>query len=259
MKISVSLAQLQLHFGDVTKNMHKMIDIVENQMPNSILLLPELWSSSYDLKNTPLITQANLKVLQVMAQVAKRKQIYIGGSLLEDIDGEIFNTFTLFSPNGEQIAKYNKTHLFRLMEEHRWMKPGNQLITIETNWGKAGLAICYDLRFPEMFRRYALMGCQVIFLVAEWPLRRVEHWRTLLQARAIENQYFVAAVNCAGEIGNAVYGGSSMIIDPWGKILCEAPQTNEKVISAELDLDLVEKVRSKIPVFQDRRSDIYGD
>ena len=125
-------------------------------------------------------------------------------------------------------------------------------------WGAAGLAICYDLRFPELFRRYAVRDkAKLILICAEWPQARVNHWRALLQARAIENQCFVAATNSCGKTGGTVFGGNSMIIDPWGEIIAEAG-ADEALVTGEIDLSEVDRVRQTIPVFEDRRPEVYG-
>jgi predicted amidohydrolase len=143
------------------------------------------------------------------------------------------------------------------MEEDRWLQPGAAPLIMDLPWGTTGMAICYDLRFPELFRRYAVQGAKVIVMPAEWPIERVEHWRTLLQARAIENQCFMVATNSAGQTGNTTFGGHSMIVDPWGKIVVEVGET-PTLVTAEIEVDLVDSVRNRIPVFEDRRPDVYG-
>jgi predicted amidohydrolase len=143
------------------------------------------------------------------------------------------------------------------MHEADFLAPGNKLVTIDLPWGRAGLAVCYDLRFPEMFRSYALEGAQLILLSAEWPKPRLEHWRTLLRARAIENQTFVVACNCVGEGGGNVFFGHSMVVDPWGEVIVEG-QEHEEVLVAKLDLTRVVEIRRQYPVFADRRAGLYS-
>jgi predicted amidohydrolase len=118
------------------------------------------------------------------------------------------------------------------------------------------LSICYDLRFPEMFRVYAAAGAKLILMVAEWPETRIEHWRTLLLSRAIENQVYIAAVNKVGRSQGADLGGRSVIVDPWGERLVEGG-TEEALLTARIDLALVGQVREKIPVLKDRQPDAY--
>jgi predicted amidohydrolase len=120
------------------------------------------------------------------------------------------------------------------------------------------MAICYDLRFPEVFRKYVLSGVTVMIISAEWPRKRVEHWTTLLKARAIENQVFVIACNAVGKSGNEIMGGASSIIDPWGEVLAEAGSEMDELITANIDMVLVKNARDTIPVQKDHRPDIYG-
>jgi predicted amidohydrolase len=147
-------------------------------------------------------------------------------------------------------------HLFRLMAEEKYLAPGEAATLADTPWGKIGMAICYDLRFPELFRRYALGGAQLILVPAEWPHPRRAHWQTLLRARAIENQCFVAACNRVGTTGNSTFFGASAVIDPWGETLIEGGEA-EMILTVTIDLALVDSVRRRIPVFEDRRPELY--
>lgn len=257
MSINITLAQIHIEYGKVSANLGHVADIAGELPSGTLLLLPELWSSSYDLANTSQIAHENKDALKELALTARRAQIFIGGSLLEEIDGQIFNSFNLITPAGEIAAKYQKIHLFRLMDEHLWMQSGQHPAIFDFGGIKTGLAICYDLRFPELFRYYFTRGCKLILLSSEWPVRRIQHWKTLLQARAIENQCFVAATCNVGESGGAVYGGNSMIIDPWGRILAEGSQTEEQILSADIDSNIADEFRSMIPVQGDRRPELY--
>ena len=129
-------------------------------------------------------------------------------------------------------------------------------MVVDSPWGKIGLAICYDLRFPEIFRTCAVEGAELILLVAEWPRQRIEHWKILLQARAIENQCFIAAVNKSGTSMGAALGGNSALINPMGEFLTLGGE-NEELLQATFDLDEVSKIRDWMPVFDDRRPGAY--
>jgi predicted amidohydrolase len=142
------------------------------------------------------------------------------------------------------------------MEEEHYLAAGETTPTFDLPWGRCALAICYDLRFPELFRKYALAGASIIFVPAEWPQARLEHWRTLLRARAIENQLFVVACNRVGESKGTEFCGHSAIYDPWGEPVVEGDR-NEVLLTADIDLRLVEEVRRRIPVFADRRVELY--
>ena len=162
----------------------------------------------------------------------------------------------LYSPDGTLAASYSKIHLFRLMDEDQYLAPGEAGELHELPWGCAGLAICYDLRFPELFRRYALEGARLLILPAEWPHPRRMHWRTLLRSRAIENQCFVAACNRVGTTEGVTFFGSSAVIDPWGETLIEGGET-EALLTVRIDLNTVEATRAKIPILADRRPELY--
>ncbi|MBI5715176.1 MAG: carbon-nitrogen family hydrolase, partial [Chloroflexi bacterium] len=179
-------------------------------------------------------------------------------SILEARNGKAYNTLTLFDSKGEQQAVYRKIHLFRLMQEEKWLAPGEESVLVDVNWGKTGLAICYDLRFVELFRKYALAGAKAIIIPAEWPARRTAHWQTLLRARAIENQMVVIAVNRVGESNGEIFGGRSAVIDPWGEAIVEGDD-QQSLLHAEIDMGLVDEVRKRIPIFEDRREDVYRD
>jgi predicted amidohydrolase len=188
--------------------------------------------------------------------VATKNKIGIFGSILEKRGLEVSNSASFIAPNGRMMGVYRKIHLFRLMDEDQWLAAGSSPLSMDLPWGETALAICYDLRFPEMFRNYAANGAKMIVIPAEWPLVRVEHWRALLIARAIENQCYIVAANAAGEIGDTTYAGHSMIVDPWGKIVIEGGE-DPMLLTAEIEMELVDEVRERIPVLKDRRTDIY--
>ncbi len=258
-KVSISLAQLHIELGQPDANLEQAIGFIKQASAkrSDLILFPELWSSGYDLKHASRYTPVNNSILEVLTGLAISEKIAIGGSLLEEVDGQFYNTFYLIDKNGQVLNKYRKIHLFRLMNEERWLIAGNQPQMANFSWGMAGMAICYDLRFPELFRQYALGNARLICLPSEWPSKRINHWKILLQARAIENQMFVAAVNCVGNTGNELFGGASAIVSPWGELLAEGDSQSEALLTAEVDLDEVERVRQMIPIFQDRRPDIY--
>lgn len=259
MNLTISLAQLHIQLGRTEENLasarKQIISAAEGG--SNLILLPELWSTGFDLNNSRRLAQENHALLPEINRLAGQLSIAIGGSLLLEEDGKVYNSFILFSPNVAQPAYYHKIHLFRLMDENRFLSPGSQPVTTDTGWGQAGLAVCYDLRFPELFRWYAAAGASLILLVGEWPLQRINHWQALTRARAIENQCFVLAVNCVGETGGTQFGGRSVAITPWGEALVEGSQSDPQLLQAELDLSLVDQVRQAIPVFEDRRPDIF--
>jgi predicted amidohydrolase len=193
-----------------------------------------------------------------MAELALTHQIYITGTALEaNPDGLPYNTAALFGPRGERIGAYRKIHLFAPLGEVEHMSPGQSLPTFDLPWGRTALAICYDLRFPELWRRYTDAGVQLILIPAEWPQVRIEHWQLLLRARAVENQIFVAGCNRAGRDSDGDYGGHSAVIDPWGRVLVEGG-AEPGLFFATLDLKEVSRSRRRLPALGDRRPEVYG-
>lgn len=166
------------------------------------------------------------------------------------------NTMYVVHRNGNIVCEYSKLHLFQLMDEHMYLQAGETMGLFSLDGTTCAGVICYDIRFPEWIRAHALHGAEVLFVVAEWPLSRLHHWRTLLTARAIENQCYVVACNRAGKDPNNEFAGHSLIIDPWGNILAEGDE-QETVIVANIDINEVQDVRARIPIFADRRPDVY--
>lgn len=259
MKIVISLLQLAFEFGKPEWNYQKVKASIEEARArgSDIALIPELWASGYDLANgEKYATRIDEGYFAKVGHLARHHRIMIGCSLLERLDGRFYNTFALFGKDGEIVSLYRKIHLFRLLREEKYLTAGDALVFADTEFGKVGLSICYDLRFPELYRLLALDGVNLMLNVAEWPASRIQHWDVLLKARAIENQYFIAAVNKTGNSNGVEIGGHSVILDPWGNEIVAAGE-EETVLTGEIDLDDVKKARRWIPVFDDRRSDVY--
>jgi predicted amidohydrolase len=252
---------MDVRIGQPGKNLAKVEELAAraSQSGSNFLLLPELWSTGYDLEHADQhAARIDSGVFASVSTLAQKYKLAILGSCLSLVGPGLYaNTAVLFDDNGRIIADYNKIHLFKLMDEPQYLMPGNKPVVADTEWGKAGVAICYDLRFPELFRYYALQGASMVMIPAEWPWPRLSHWRTLLQARAIENQLFIFACNRVGTSKRSTFFGHSMIIDPWGEIVIEGGE-DEELITAVIDLGQVKSVRTTIPVFEDRRPDIYG-
>lgn len=254
------MGQMDVALGDPDKNLARVGELAAAAAEQNadMLILPELWSTSYDLAWAErYATSLDEGVFAETAVIARTHNLHIAGSCLSRMGkGRFGNTLVVFDGNGRLLADYSKIHLFRLMDEHRYLTAGDKLTLVETAWGKIGLGICYDLRFPEQFRAYALAGAKMVILPAEWPHPRLAHWQTLLRARAIENQMFMAACNRVGRSGSTEFCGHSAIIDPWGDTIAAGGEA-EALIVATIDLDQVDDVRGKIPVLADRRPEVY--
>jgi omega-amidase len=254
-----SIGQFQITPGDFEKNFSKAESLIRQAASQNceLIILPELWLGGYDYRNFDGYLAVCSNFLPEIEKLARTLKIAIVGTYPVRQKGKCFNSQIYYDSSG-QVGHYEKIHLFSLMSEDKFFSPGDGLVTLNTPMGTTGLAICYDLRFPEIFRRYALQGAKVILISAEWPLSRIDHWKTLLRARAIENQLFLVGCNSVGESGKETMGGDSIVVDPWGRNLAEADLKTEGLITADLDLSEIQKARDSITVFKDRRIDIYG-
>jgi omega-amidase len=262
MDLRVAIGQMDIALGDPETNLRAVQSLAAQaaEQRADLLLLPELWGSGYDLERADeLADEPNTGLFSAVASLARHHKLAICGSLLEwDVEtGRAYNTATLYDADGALRGSYRKIHLIGLMEEDRYLGAGDAAPTFALPWGQAALAICYDLRFPELFRRFALDGAGLILMPAEWPVQRIEHWRTLLKARAIENQCFVVACNRVGADRANSFGGRSAAIDPRGELLVEGGDQAELLV-ATLNLDLLDEVRGFLPVFRDRRPEVYA-
>jgi len=259
-KLKVAVIQMDVALGEPDTNlikMEKMVREAARSKPN-VVVLPETWNTGYFPMN--ITEQAELSgknAIEIMSKLASDLQIYlVGGSISEIDNGQVVNTTKVFNRQGQNIASYQKIHLFSPGEENKFYTEGNKIATFDIEGHICGVIICYDLRFPELIRRLALEGVELLFVPAEWPHPRLDHWRTLLKARAIENQIYVVGCNGVG-LGNGVkFCGHSSVISPWGEILKEAEE-EEEIFIVELDTDIINEVRKKIPVFVDRRYSYY--
>ena len=260
MQITLSLGQMDIRFGDPAANFATVTRMTEEakRRGSDLILFPELWSTAYDLTRASRYASTLTSGLFAgLSALAARTGIHILGSTLSLLgENQFGNTLTVFAPDGSLLADYSKIHLFRLMDEHQYLTAGDKPILVDLPFGRAGLAICYDLRFPELFRGYALAGAQMIFLPSEWPHPRLSHWQTLVRARAIENQVFVFACNRVGSDPSNEFFGHSLAVDAWGEVLAEGGE-GEELITVAADPANVEEARRKIPVMQDRRPDVY--
>ncbi|MED4015013.1 carbon-nitrogen family hydrolase [Sutcliffiella cohnii] len=261
MSWKVACIQFDITFGSPQENVKKVekliMETVQKYSPK-IIVLPELWTTGYDLTRLDEIGDNNgdttKKTLQMLAK--KHNVHIVGGSVAKNTSKGTYNTMYTVNDEGDIVGEYSKLHLFQLMDEHLYLQPGKNDGLFQLDGETCAGVICYDIRFPEWIRTHTTGGAKVVFVVAEWPLPRLEHWRALLIARAIENQCYVVAANRVGKDPNNVFAGHSMIIDPWGEVLAEGLE-DEAIVVSDIDLEKVEKVRKQIPIFEDRKPSYY--
>lgn len=266
------VAVLQMNSGeDKAVNVETALRLIDAAAATGarLVVLPEIWTFlGGDEGNRANAESIPGPVTDALSAKAKQHGIYLhGGSILEKRDGEpkLFNTTIVFGPKGELVAQYSKIHMFDVVldgvasyQESNTVQRGEEIVTFDMDGTTVGLAICYDLRFPELFRILRLRGADVIVLPAAFTMTTgKDHWEVLIRARAIENQVYM--VSC-GQFGPDSSGkwcyGRSLIADPWGTVLGTAPD-RECVLTATVDLDYLQKVRRQVPSVENRQADLY--
>lgn len=258
MTINAAAIQFNVKLGDVDANLAHARAALRRAADGGaqLAVLPEMWSTGFDYRNLNELALRTEGIVEELLELSRSLKLVICGSLPEPNGSDkVFNTVFL-ADNGRLAGTYRKIHLFSLLGEDRAFAGGNNRLLADTSLGKIGVIICYDLRFPELSRRLAVEGAQVICVPAQWPKPREEHWRTLLRARAIENQLFVVAANACGIVGKLDFFGMSMIIDPKGELLAAAAEEVCELV-APLDMEVMAGWRAQIPCFNDRRPELY--
>jgi omega-amidase len=246
--LRVTLIQASLHWEDISANLEMFSQkIALSKGETDLIILPEMFSTGFSM-NTSLAQEQNGSAVEWMKNTAAKKNCVVVGSLLLSDRKKYFNRLVWMNPNGEFLT-YDKRHLFSLSDEPKVFSSGKERIIVELNGWKICPLICYDLRFPVWSRNKN--DYDVLLYVANWPERRVQAWKYLLIARAIENQSYVIGVNRVGNDGNDIYhSGDSMVLDPLGNVLYHK-QHEEDVTTVELNYDDLKKAREQLPFLKD--------
>ena len=253
------LIQFDVCLGAIAKNLSLASQQINTLASQDVRLavLPEMWSCGFDYDNLSEHAATTDAVLKEISGLAQKNNMVIAGSLPQGLDGKIYNTLFVIDHDGSVKGRYCKVHLFSPHQEDQYFTPGLTPGLSVTSLGTFGLLICYDLRFPELCCHAPGKGALFIILTAQWPWSRIRQWEVLIQARAIENQAFVLAVNRCGADQNIQYGGGSMIVSPTGEILACSGQ-KQALITASLDPQAALNFRKAIPCLHDRRPQVYG-
>ncbi len=233
---------------------------VANEEQPDLLVLPEMWTTAYTLPELGQVADREGEPTTSFLQDLARKYgvNIIGGSIANRKEEKFYNTAMVIDRTGNVVYSYDKIHLVPMLNEDHYLEGGKEKVEIfELDGVKMGLIICYDLRFPELARKLALEGAQVLHIVAEWPAARREHWRALQIARAIENQMYVLSCNRIGSYNGVAFAGTSMVIDPWGTVIREGTETEEETLAADVSFDQVPEVRKEVPIFASRVPGLY--
>ena len=268
-KIKVASVQLKV-LADKSESIAALNNILENPILREadFVLLPEMFNCPYDTANFPLYAEPEGgETWQACAKLAAKHQIYLSAGSIPEVDakGKVYNTAYVFDRAGKQIAKHRKVHLFDIaveggqhFKESDTLTAGDTVTVFETEFGKMGLCICYDFRFPELARIMVNQGAKVMLVPAAFNMTTGPmHWELMFRQRAVDNQVFTIGTAPARDVGGGyVSWGHSIICDPWGKVVMQMEEA-EQICITEIDLSQVDKVRGELPFLVHRRDDLY--
>lgn len=241
-------------FKNYIKAENAIKEAVENK--TEILFFPEMSFTGFSM-NIKVTSESNYETVKFISQLCKRYKIAVGFGWTERYYDKAKNCYSIVDKNGEEISRYIKIHPFSYGGEDKYFIKGDKLKYFTIGNTTFSTAICYDLRFPELFQGICKYDkTDVIVVPANWPAKRSEHWRVLTTARAIENQVYIIAVNCVGNIGELQYTGNSYVITPNGEIICQAIDNKEMICYVDIDFN-TEKYRNLFPVKNDRQIEFY--
>jgi len=258
--LTFTLIQTKLFWEDAAANRKMFEDKINSiQQKTEIVILPEMFSTGFSMQPEKYAETMEGETVAWMKHIASNKKIILTGSLMINEEEQYYNRLIWMLPNGS-YGCYDKRHLFAHGDEHNHYKPGNKRLIASAKGWKINLQVCYDLRFPVWARQTDNQEYDVLVYVANWPERRSHAWKTLLQARAIENQCYVIGVNRVGDDGNQIhYSGESMAIDPLGEVLYTKKEV-EDIFTVSLNKEQLDCVRQKLPFWKDAdRFMILGD
>lgn len=266
MKLAICQIRTEIDQDETLRKAEKMIrESAENGA--EIVVLPEMFNCPYSRKYFK--TYAALgheKTLAAMKKWAEENKILlVGGSIPETDGGKIYNTCFVIDETGKVIARHRKIHLFDVdlpdmhFSESATFGAGNDITVFDSKWGRIGVAICFDVRFPELFRAMTMRGAKLIVLPAQFSAETgSRHWEMILRARAADNQVFFAGAEAARHDGfNYQCWGHSIVVDPYGEVVAVCGE-NEEILYADIDLARVEDARKRLPVFDRLREDVYA-
>lgn len=253
--MDVVIYQMDVTYGKPDANLASVKKTIEKVEPKtkSLFVVPELFLTGYHPSSIDEVAEdlSSGYFSKEIQNIVHDHDILFYGSIPARFNNRIYNTGILVDKNGI-LANYKKSHLFGPMGEKKLFSAGREVSCPSIGSMKIGLSICYDLRFPGLYQKYAELGAELSLICAEWPITRIDHWRSLAKARAIEHQQFVIAANRVGSDPEYVYGGHSAIFSPTGKLVAGANHADEDIIQTKIDLTLVGEFRNLFDVREDR-------
>ena len=264
----MKIAQIQMHVTpDKPENLRRAAALLEQAGPTDMAVLPEMFCCPYDNRCFRAYGEApGGEAYQFLSALAREKRLWlVGGSVPELSDGKVYNTSYVFDPSGRCAAHHRKLHLFDIdvpggqsFRESATLSPGSEVTVFDTPWGRMGLCICFDFRFPELAHLMALSGAKVLLVPAAFNMTTgPAHWELLFRQRAVDTQCFTVGTSPArDETASYVAWGHSIVCDPWSRVIRQCP-SREAVAVTELDLSMVDSVRRQLPILSARREDVY--
>lgn len=271
-KLRVALCQMMVDDKSKKANILKAKTMIYEAADKGadIIALPEMFNCPYNNKHFREYAEAypNGETLNMISSAAKEKNVFIIGGSIPELDekGRVFNTSFIFNNRGILIGKHRKVHLFDIdikngikFKESEVLTSGSEITMVDTPWGKIGVAICYDIRFPELIRIMALKGVKFVFIPAAFNMTTgPAHWELLFKSRALDNQIFVAGISPArNENYSYIAYGNSLIADPWGNITGRLDE-KEGILIQDIDLEYIKDIRESLPLLKHRREDLYS-
>lgn len=271
MKNEFKLAACQMNVVDnKNQNIAVAVDMIKTAVGNNadMVVLPEMFNCPYNNNKFREYSECaqNGRTIEAISNIAKEKGVYVvAGSIPEFYEQKLFNTCFVFNRNGEIIGRHRKIHLFDIdikgkmvFKESEVLSAGDDITVVDTELCKVGIAICYDIRFPELMRLMVLKGAEIIIIPAAFNMQTgPAHWELLIRTRAVDNQVYMAAVSPArNEHSSYVAYGNSMIVEPWGTVLKRADEKQD-IIYENINLMRIHEIRSQLPLLKHRRVDIY--
>lgn len=251
------VTSIQMAMTDRPKeeNVEHALGMIDRAPPSDLILLPEIWPCGFFSFDRYWSDSESIDgpTVRAFKDKARDRNCHIFmGSMVENHSGQLFNTGVFLNPAGDVAARYRKIHLFGYQsEEPAILSPGSEVVVADSPWGVSGFSTCYDLRFPELFRRMVDLGAKFFLVASAWPQARLEAWKLFNRCRALENLAFLISCNCAGNNQGKTYAGHSMIVDPLGRVVAEGGD-EEECISARIEPEYVDAVRQDFPALDDR-------
>lgn len=251
-KLKVGIVQYNPVWEDKSANMIKIKNLTENPDSVDLLIFPEMTLTGFTMKSNKFAEQLEGESYNFFSDLAKGANCSIMYGVIEKGKNKNFNDLIHLNNQGKIVSIYRKIHPFSYSREDKFYGKGKSLVITKVKGYEIGLSICYDLRFPELYRFYGKEKVHILVDIANWPESRIEHWLALLKARAIENQCYVIGINRIGSDPKLNYNGFSSVYDPMGKALVSL-ENEEKVINVEIDKTFVNEIRKKLPFLKDVR------